>query len=156
MTTKKTEAMELENTALEEAVVASQENTEQEIPADPDIAPQEKTEDMDLNELLGSMDADPEDETLPVAEEEEAFTAELLAELGEDADGILLANHENVSEPSKGQESPVQEEMDQMEVVPEKPKRAARRKKTEAAAAPEGIQKNTPEEASEIVFPDSQ
>lgn len=149
MTTKKTETMELENTALEEAVAADQENTELEIPTDTVGAPmEENTEDLDLNELLGSMDADPEEEVIPPTDEE-SFPAELLAELDEDADTMNFPDNEDGIEKASDQESQAR-----VEAIPEKPKRTTRRKKAETAENSEVPANSALDTEQDTVLPD--
>ena len=79
MATKKNVTMEPENNAL-----APSEMVEKESITPENSAAQDSSDDMDLNELLESMDSDSEQESLDVPEDAETFPEELFEDLDTD------------------------------------------------------------------------
>lgn len=131
MATKKKELMEQETMMLEETTAVSEGISEAEHPADAAGIPQEEADGMDLNELLGSMDADPEEEFSENREETEHFPAELLADLDEEMADAALPESVDAEETPSEQGPP-------MEEAPVKPRRTGRRKKAETEENTEG------------------
>ncbi len=92
-------------------------------------------EDMDMNALLESMDNNETEDDPAVSGETDTLPAELLAELGIDSTDTLVPAEDSASDEIK--ESTVGEDTEQEhipdEYAPSRPKRAYRKRKTEAA-----------------------
>lgn len=126
MATKKNELAEQETKILEDTNTAGESISESENPAKVTGTPLEDAVDsMDLNERLGSMDTDPEDDFQEESEDGN-FAAELLVDLDEDVGDMRFPESAGDAENSPEPEAPLQEE------TPAKPKRSTRRKKAEA------------------------
>ena len=132
---RKKELMELENPSMEGNIPVDAAGTEAGIfPGEEDGTPSETDGDgMDLNELLGSMDQEPSENTeLPDGELPELTEEEIFGEVQEDSDGSGTV-HDADGESDASDEAPQPEPVTSSEtgIAAAKTRRTARKKKEE-------------------------